>query len=60
MPLIISGVLQALITLLQLAPFVLLVELARLLVTGADESRLWTVGIAALSLLGLGTLLGRD
>ncbi|CAJ1501635.1 ABC transporter ATP-binding protein/permease [[Mycobacterium] holstebronense] len=57
-PLIISGVLQALITLLQLAPFVLLVELARLLVTGADESRLWTVGIAALSLLGLGTLLG--
>ncbi len=57
-PLIISGVLQALITMLQLAPFVLLVELARLLVTGADESRLWTVGIAALSLLGLGTLLG--
>ncbi len=57
-PLIISGVLQALITLLQLAPFVLLVELARLLVAGADESRLWTVGIAALSLLGLGTLLG--
>lgn len=57
-PLIVSGVLQALITLLQLAPFVLLVELARLLVAGADESRLWTVGIAALSLLGLGTLLG--
>lgn len=57
-PLIGSGVLQALITLLQLAPFVLLVELARLLVAGADESRLWTVGIAALSLLGLGTLLG--
>lgn len=57
-PLILSGVLQALITLLQLAPFVLLVELARLLVAGADESRLWTVGITALSLLGLGTLLG--
>ncbi|CAJ1496220.1 ATP-binding cassette domain-containing protein [[Mycobacterium] kokjensenii] len=57
-PLIVSGVLQALITLLQLAPFVLLVELARLLVSGADESRLWTLGIAALSLLGLGTLLG--
>ncbi|MEZ0381634.1 ABC transporter ATP-binding protein/permease [Mycobacterium sp. pW045] len=57
-PLIISGVLQALITLLQLAPFVLLVELARLLVAGADESRLWTLAIAALSLLGLGTLLG--
>lgn len=57
-PLILSGVLQALITLLQLAPFVLLVELARRLVAGADESALWPVGIAALSLLGLGTLLG--
>ena len=57
-PLIVSGVLQGLITLLQLAPFVLLVELARLLVSGADQSRLWTVGIAAVSLLGLGTLLG--
>ena len=56
--LIVSGVLQALITLLQLAPFVLLVELARLLVSGADESRLWTVGIAAIWLLGLGTVLG--
>ncbi len=57
-PLILSGVLQALITVAQLAPFVLLVELARLLVSGADESRLWTLAIAAVSLLGLGTLLG--
>ena len=57
-PLIVSGVLQAVLTLVQLAPFVLLVELARLLVAGADESRLWTVGIAAVGLLGLGTLLG--
>lgn len=56
--LIISGVLQAVITLVQLAPFVLLVELARLLVSGADASRLWDVGIAAVALLGLGTLLG--
>ncbi|OBK13926.1 ABC transporter ATP-binding protein/permease [Mycobacterium asiaticum] len=56
--LIISGVLQAVITLVQLAPFVLLVELARLLISGADESRLWNLGIAAVSLLGLGTLLG--
>jgi ATP-binding cassette subfamily B protein IrtA len=39
--LIISGVLQALITLIELAPFVLLVELARLLLTGADADRLW-------------------
>ncbi|CDO89891.1 iron ABC transporter permease [Mycobacterium triplex] len=56
--LIVSGVLQAVITLVQLAPFVLLVELARLLVSGADASRLWDVGIAAIALLGLGTLLG--
>ncbi|MEE6137786.1 ABC transporter ATP-binding protein/permease [Mycobacterium sp. 050128] len=56
--LILSGVLQAVITLVQLAPFVLLVELARLLVTGAGAARLWDVGIAAVVLLGLGTLLG--
>ncbi|CQD18833.1 ABC transporter ATP-binding protein [Mycobacterium lentiflavum] len=56
--LILSGVLQAVITLVQLTPFVLLVELARLLVTGAAASRLWEVGIAAVFLLGLGTLLG--
>ncbi len=56
--LIVSGVLQAVITLVQLAPFVLLVELARLLVTRAPASRLWDVGIAAVSLLGLGTVLG--
>lgn len=57
-PLIVSGVLQALITLIQLAPFVLLVELARLLLAGADESRLWTLGLTAVWLLGLGALLG--
>lgn len=56
--LIVSGVLQAVITLVQLAPFVLLVELARLLVSGAGEQRLWTLGVAAVSLLGLGTVLG--
>lgn len=56
--LILSGVLQAVITLVQLAPFVLLVELARLLVTGAPASRLWDIGIAAVALLGLGALLG--
>jgi ATP-binding cassette, subfamily B, bacterial IrtA/YbtP len=56
--LIVSGALQAVITLVQLAPFVLLVELARLLVSGAGEQRLWTLGIAAVSLLGLGTVLG--
>ncbi len=56
--LIVSGVLQAVITLVQLAPFVLLVELARFLISGASASRLWNVGIAAVSLLGLGALLG--
>jgi ATP-binding cassette subfamily B protein IrtA len=56
--LVVSGVLQALITLLQLAPFLLLVELARLLVSGADASRLWVVGISAVGLLGAGTVLG--
>ncbi|OBI00507.1 ABC transporter ATP-binding protein/permease [Mycobacterium sp. E2733] len=56
--LILSGVLQALITVVQLAPFVLLVELARLLVAGAPASRLWNVGIAAVALLGTGTVLG--
>jgi ATP-binding cassette, subfamily B, bacterial IrtA/YbtP len=56
--LIASGVLQAVITLLQLAPFVLLVELARLLAAGAEASRLREIGIAAVALLGIGTVLG--
>jgi ATP-binding cassette subfamily B protein IrtA len=56
--LIASGVLQAIITLVQLAPFLLLVELARLLVSGAEPSRLREIGFAAVALLGLGTLLG--
>ena len=56
-PLIVSGVLQALITLVELAPFVLLVELARLLLTGAEEARLRTLGVTALALLGVGTSL---
>lgn len=56
--LIASGVLQAITTLVQLAPFVLLVELARLLAAGADSARLREVGFAAVVLLGIGTLLG--
>ena len=56
--LIASGVLQAVITLLQLAPFVLLVELARQLAAGAEASRLREIGIAAIALLGVGTVLG--
>jgi ATP-binding cassette subfamily B protein IrtA len=56
-PLIVSGVLQAVITLIELAPFVLLVELARLLLTGADRDRLWTLGLTAIGMLGTGTFL---
>jgi ATP-binding cassette, subfamily B, bacterial IrtA/YbtP len=56
--LIASGVLQVVITLLQLAPFVLLVELARQLAAGAEASRLREIGIAAIALLGVGTVLG--
>jgi ATP-binding cassette subfamily B protein IrtA len=58
LPLVLSGLLQAVITLLQLAPFVLLVELARLLVSGAEASRLGAIGIAAVGLLGLSTVAG--
>ncbi len=54
-PLLVSGALQGVVTLAQLAPFVLLVELARLLLTGAGSARLWTLGIAAVVLLGVGT-----
>ncbi len=56
-PLTVSGVLQALITLIELAPFVLLVELARLLLGGAEAERLWTLGLTAVSLIGLGAVL---
>ncbi len=51
-----TAILQAIITLVELAPFVLLVELARLMLTGASSSQLWTVGIWAVALLGFGTL----
>src|SRR6202012_4488618 len=56
--LIASGVLQAVITLVQLAPFLLLVELARVLASGAESSRLKELGFAAVALLGIGTVLG--
>ncbi|MBN6038141.1 ABC transporter ATP-binding protein/permease [Amycolatopsis sp. 195334CR] len=52
---LLAGVLQALLTLVQLAPFVLLVELARLLLAGADAT---AVGSWAVALLGAGALLG--
>ncbi|WP_086821024.1 ABC transporter ATP-binding protein/permease [Allokutzneria sp. NRRL B-24872] len=55
--LIAAGVLQAVVTLVRLAPFVLLAELARLVLAGAEASSLWGVGIAALVVLGAGTVL---
>lgn len=57
-PLIVSGLLQAVITLVQLAPFVLLVELVRSLSSGAGRDELLSLGLTAVGLLGLGTVLG--
>ena len=56
--LIVAGVLQALLTLLQLAPFVVLVELAQLLLSGADHSRVWNTVTVFVVLLTTGTTLG--
>ncbi|MGC4934519.1 ABC transporter ATP-binding protein/permease [Gordonia sp. DT30] len=53
----VAGVLQAVVTLLQLAPYVLLVELSRRLLGDADSGQLWFVGILAVILLGAGALL---
>ncbi|MEV0676059.1 ATP-binding cassette domain-containing protein [Actinosynnema sp. NPDC050436] len=53
-----AGALQAVITLLQLAPFVVLVDLARLLLAGAGAGGLRDIGIAFLVLLTTGTALG--
>nr|WP_175427965.1 ABC transporter ATP-binding protein/permease [Rhodococcus pyridinivorans] len=55
--LIAAGVLQAVVTLIQLAPFVLLTELARRLFAGAPNSELWFVGFWAIGLTAAGTLL---
>ncbi|GAY14090.1 ABC transporter ATP-binding protein/permease [Mycobacterium sp. shizuoka-1] len=56
--LVAAGVLQALLTLLQLAPFVVLVELAQLLLTGADHARVWSTVTMFVVLLTAGTTLG--
>ncbi|MEV7554590.1 ABC transporter ATP-binding protein/permease [Amycolatopsis sp. NPDC089917] len=53
--LILAGILQAVVTLIGLAPFVLLVELVRRLIEGGGS--LWALGVSALVLLGVGTLL---
>lgn len=56
MTLILAGVAQAIVTLLQLAPYVLLVELARQLLGGAATSTLWTVGLWAIGLMAAGAI----
>jgi len=53
--LLFAGILQAVVTLIGLAPFVLLVELVRRLIEGGGS--LWAIGVSALVLLGVGTLL---
>ena len=59
-----TGVLQAIVTLVELAPFFLLVELSRRLLAGsidgapAQAGELWALGIWAVALVGLGALLG--
>lgn len=53
-----SGVLQAVITLAELAPFVVLIELARQLLAGADAARLRDTIIVFVVLLGVSTLGG--
>ncbi|WP_432062217.1 ABC transporter ATP-binding protein/permease [Streptomyces sp. S1] len=55
--LIAAGVAQALVTLVQLAPFVLMVELARRLLSGTGTDRLWALGAWAVGLMGAGVLL---
>ncbi|GAA5153288.1 ATP-binding cassette domain-containing protein [Microbacterium pseudoresistens] len=55
--LIVAGIAQGIVTLVQLAPFVLLVELSRLLLAGAPAEQLWTLGIWAVVLMGAGVLL---
>lgn len=54
-----TGVLQAIVTLIELAPFFLLVELSRRLLSGGSTpQQLWAIGIWAVALVALGALLG--
>ncbi|MYR04574.1 ABC transporter ATP-binding protein, partial [Streptomyces sp. SID6139] len=55
--LIAAGVAQVLVTFVQLAPFVLMVELSRRLTSGTDTDCLWALGIWAAVLMGAGLLL---
>ncbi|WP_329607976.1 ABC transporter ATP-binding protein [Microbacterium sp. KUDC0406] len=56
---IVAGILQGIVTLIELAPYFLLVELARRLVSGsATGQQLWPLGVWAIVLVGVGALLG--
>lgn len=55
--LILAGILQAIVTILGFAPYLLLVELGRRLLDDAPTSELWSVGILAVVLLGVFALL---
>ncbi|MEV6522726.1 ATP-binding cassette domain-containing protein [Longispora sp. NPDC051575] len=55
--LILAGVFQAAVSLLQLAPYLLLVELCRRLLTDGTRADVAGLGLAALGLLGAGTTL---
>lgn len=55
--LVTAGVVQAVVTLIQLVPFVLLTELARRMLDGAPSSQLWSLGIWTVGLMGFGVLL---
>jgi ATP-binding cassette subfamily B protein IrtA len=54
----VAGVLQALVTLAELVPFVLLVEVARRMLRGEPADELWSLGRTALVILGVATVLG--
>lgn len=49
---LIAGILQALITIIQLIPWILAVELARRILAGADSAQIWSLAITALIVLG--------
>lgn len=55
--LILAGIAQGIVTLLQLAPYVLLTELARRLLSGAPSGELLSVGLWAAGLMAAGALL---
>lgn len=52
-----AGVLQGLVTLVELAPFFLLVELSRRVLAGAAASELWAIGLWAVALMAAGVVL---